>query len=81
MPGYGVGEKGKALNIAIVDYEALHVGTVDEAFESLIASFSTLPPYASMEAKELYNLWAKGEGYSDRAMTVCASLGIAITKF
>lgn len=68
------------MNIAIVDKETLHRGTVDEAFESLIASFSALPPYASMEAKELHELWAKGEGRSDRAMTVCASLGVAVTE-
>lgn len=67
------------MGIVITDQETVHRGDIDDTFMSLLDSWLDEPPVHSLDARELWKLWASGDGDSDRAWDLCASLGINIT--
>lgn len=68
------------MSIAIMDSGRRYVGSPNEAFEELFAAWETEMPAFTLEAAELRDLWTAGEGTSDRAGSICASLGITVTQ-
>lgn len=68
------------MRITIEDFSKSHTGSIDEAFKALLESWTGDSPAFTQEAKELRDLWLRGEGRSDEAMTICASLGIFVSQ-
>lgn len=79
---YGTGYSVTPTNppVTITDINgSTYSGLAGDAFDSFLSSVSLEPAFVAEEAKELRDLWVSGHGYSDRAMTQCASLGVQVS--
>ena len=76
--GYSVTPKNPPVTITDINGRTYR-GPASEAFESFLSSVSLEPAFVAEEVKELRDLWVSGHGFSDRALTQCASLGVQVS--
>lgn len=76
--GYTVTSENPQVTISCPDAKTFY-GAAEDAFAEYLHHVKNDPPYVTREAEELRDLCVIGHGYSDRAMTIRASLGISVS--